>query len=69
MGEERKNRNYGRGTMKKARKEWTYRELQKDFTVIEFTMGIVMVERKKDGVIGAMDYNYHPRVFYNFMAN
>lgn len=48
------------------RKEWTTAELQKEFDVVGFSMGMVVVDRKSDGVRGSMHFDHSPRVYYSF---
>jgi hypothetical protein len=48
------------------RQEWTTAELQSDFHVVGFSMGMVVVDRKADGVRGSMMFDHSPRVYYGF---
>ena len=45
---------------------WTTNELQEEFTVDGFSMGMVVVTRQVDGVQGTMDFDHSPRIYYNF---
>jgi hypothetical protein len=47
-------------------KSWNTEQLQREFTVHGFCMGMVDVTRKSDGVRGTMDFDHMPRVYYNF---
>jgi len=47
---------------------WTTEELRRDFDVIGFCMGCVVVIRKADGVKGSLDFDHSPRVYFNFIA-
>ena len=49
-----------------SRKEWNTKELQEEFKVIGFSMGVCVVERKSDGVKGSLDFDHAPRVYYDF---
>ena len=46
--------------------KWETIELQEEFYVESFCMGMVIVERKSDGIRGTMDFDHMPRVYYNF---
>tara|TARA_R110000751_G_scaffold65372_1_gene133735 strand:- start:455 stop:628 length:174 start_codon:yes stop_codon:yes gene_type:complete len=50
-----------------AKKEWDTLELQKDFTVKAFGHGVVFVTRKSDNVKGTLDFDHHPRKYYDFL--
>jgi len=47
-------------------KTWTTEELQKEFEVIGFSMGYVVVKRLSDGQLGSMDFDHSPRIYYSF---
>jgi hypothetical protein len=51
------------------RTTWTTAELQEDFEVMGFSMGFVVVKRKADGVVGSMEFNHTPRVYYGWKAD
>lgn len=48
------------------RKEWSTAELQAEFYVLGFSMGIVVVRRKSDDVLGTIDFDHSPRVYFGF---
>ena len=48
------------------RKEWSTEELQSEFDVLGFSMGIVVVRRKSDEVLGTIDFDHSPRVYFGF---
>jgi len=50
-------------------KKWTTEELQKDFEVIGFQAPFVVVKRKIDNAIGSLQFNHHPRIYYNFVKD
>jgi hypothetical protein len=43
-------------------------ELQRDFKVMGFLAPFVVVERKSDGVKGAMLFQHSPRFYFDFVA-
>ena len=45
---------------------WNTAELQADFDVVGFSMGMVVVDRKSDGVRGSMMFDHSPRIYYGF---
>lgn len=47
--------------------QWTTAELQRDFEVISFFAPYVSVRRKRDGVVGDMQFNHSPRIYFNFV--
>ena len=49
-----------------TREQWDTAELQRDFTVLGFSMGYVVVVRKSDGQKGSLDFDHMPRVYYDF---
>jgi hypothetical protein len=49
------------------RQEWTTAELQVEFSVVGFSMGMVVVDRKSDGVRGSMMFDHSPRIYYGFV--
>ncbi len=52
--------------VKPTRQQWDTAELQRDFTVLGFSMGFVVVVRKSDGQKGSLDFDHMPRVYYDF---
>lgn len=48
------------------REEWDTHSLQEDFEVIGFLAPYVVVIRKSDGVRGTLQFDHHPRVYYNW---
>lgn len=51
------------------RTTWTTAELQEDFTVMGFSMGYVVVRRKSDGVVGSLQFDHSPRVYYGWQED
>jgi hypothetical protein len=47
-------------------KVWTTTELQQDFIVEGFSMGICVVKTKKEGVWGSLDFQHSPRFYHSF---
>lgn len=47
---------------------WTTAELQRDFDIVGFGMGLCVVVRKRDGVRGSVEFTHSPRVYFNFEA-
>jgi len=45
---------------------WTTAELQEDFEVIGFMAPYVAVRRKKDNIIGSLEFSDHPRTYSSF---
>jgi len=48
---------------------WTTGQLQQDFEVIGFCAPFVKVKRKSDNVIGMMEFDHMPRVYYDFIPD
>ena len=49
-------------------KKLTTAEMQKEYTVIGFGNGCVVVIRKIDNVKGSLDFDHSPRLYYDFVA-
>jgi hypothetical protein len=45
---------------------WDTRELQEHFTVNSFAAPFASVTRKSDGVRGLVQFQHHPRLYYDF---
>jgi hypothetical protein len=45
---------------------WDTRELARDYEVIGFLAPYVGVKRKADGVRGSLEFQHHPRLYFNF---
>ncbi len=45
---------------------WDTAELTRDFEVIGFMAPLVVVRRKSDGVKGSLEFQQHPRLYFNF---
>jgi len=45
---------------------WDTGELGKDFQVLGFLAPYVVVRRKSDGVRGSLEFQHHPRFYFNF---
>lgn len=45
---------------------WDTAELARDFEVLGFAAPFVVVTRKRDGAKGSLEFQHHPRVYYDF---
>ena len=45
---------------------WDTAELTRDFEVIGFAAPLVVVRRKADGQKGSLEFQPHPRLYFNF---
>lgn len=45
---------------------WDTAELTRDFEVIGFAAPLVVVRRKADGKKGSLEFQPHPRLYFNF---
>ena len=45
---------------------WDTNELRRDFDVLGFLAPLVVVRRKSDGVRGSLEFQHHPRFYFNF---
>jgi hypothetical protein len=45
---------------------WDTEELARDFEVIGFAAPYVVVRRKADRQIGSLEFQHHPRFYFNF---
>jgi hypothetical protein len=48
---------------------WGTEELTRDFTVIGFLAPFVVVIRDRDGQKGSLEFQGHPRFYFNFVAD
>ena len=48
---------------------WNAEELARDFRVIGFLAPLVVVERKRDGQVGLLEFQHHPRFYFNFVPD
>lgn len=46
---------------------WDTAELAKDFDVLGFSMGCVVVVRKADEQRGSLDFSHNPRLYFGFV--
>lgn len=53
--------------MPTSMKRMTSHEMMQEYTVEGFSHGICVVRRKADGVLGTLDFDHHPRFYYNFV--
>jgi len=44
---------------------WDTQELRRDFHVLGFAASLVVVRRKSDGVRGVLEFQHHPRFYFN----
>lgn len=47
-------------------KVWDTDELARDFEVLGFLAPYVVVRRNSDGQKGSLEFQHHPRIYYNF---
>ena len=47
---------------------WDTQELGRDFQVLGFAAPLVVVRRKSDGMRGSLEFQHHPRYFFNWQA-
>lgn len=45
---------------------WDTSELTRDFIVIGFAAPFVSVRRKQDSRLGSLEFQHHPRFYFNF---
>jgi hypothetical protein len=45
---------------------WTTAQLQEDFDVTGFLAPFVVVRRRADGVVGSLQFNHSPRVYFGW---
>jgi hypothetical protein len=55
------------GDVMAEEKKWDTKQLQEDFIVHSFLAPVVIVTRKVDGVKGTLEFDHHPRWYYNFI--
>lgn len=48
---------------------WSTDELRLDFEVIGFAAPLVVVRRKSDGVKGSLEFQHHPRFYFNWQPH
>jgi hypothetical protein len=62
------NKNPGSGLQLQARygQVWSHEELARGFEVIGFAAPYVVVRRRSDGVLGSLEFQHHPRFYFNF---
>jgi hypothetical protein len=48
---------------------WDTEQLGRDFEVIGFMAPLVVVRRKQDGVKGSLEFQHHPRFYFNFQPH
>jgi len=48
---------------------WNTQELSRDFDVIGFLAPFVVVCRKSDGKKGSLEFQHHPRFYFNFKVD
>jgi hypothetical protein len=65
------NRNPGSGSQLEARygRVWSPDELARDFEVIGFAAPYVVVRRRSDELMGSLEFQHHPRFYFNFEAD
>ena len=50
-------------------KTWDTTELQQEFSVRGFSMGLVVVHRRDDGKVGSLSFQHSPRFYYDFVEH
>lgn len=48
---------------------WDTGQLSDDFEVIGFMAPLVVVRRRADGAKGSLEFQHHPRFYFNFQAD
>jgi len=48
---------------------WDTQELGQDFEVLGFAAPLVVVRRRKDGVLGSLFFQHSPRLYFAFQAD
>ena len=48
---------------------WDTDQLTNDFEVTGFMAPLVVVRRKSDGVLGSLEFQHHPRLYFNFVPH
>jgi hypothetical protein len=48
---------------------WNTEELGRDFEVVGFMAPLVVVRRRADGQKGSLEFQHHPRFYFNFVAD
>ncbi len=48
---------------------WTTAQLQEQFIIVGFSMGLVVVRRKSDGTTGSLDFTHIPRFYHSFVED
>lgn len=48
---------------------WRYDEVQEHFEIIGFLAPFCSARRKSDGQKGVLEFQHHPRFYYNFMPD
>jgi hypothetical protein len=48
---------------------WDSKELARDFVVIGYLAPFVVVDRKADGVRGSLEFQHHPRFYFNWQKD
>lgn len=48
---------------------WNTDEMVAEFEVKGFSMGIVVVRRRSDGVLGSLDFTHMPRLYFGFVED
>lgn len=54
---------------KSVGKVWNTDEMVAEFEVKGFSMGIVVVRRRSDGVLGSLDFTHMPRLYFGFVED
>lgn len=49
--------------------QWDTKQLQEDFEVLGFAAPFVVVKRRKDGVVGTLEFTHNPRTYFGFQPD
>jgi hypothetical protein len=48
---------------------WTTAELQREFEIQGYLAPFVVVKRRSDGAVGALEFTHSPRVYFGWKAD
>lgn len=51
------------------RRVWDGQQLRTEFTVVGFLAPYAVVRRKADGILGSVEFQAHPRYYFNWRAD
>lgn len=50
-------------------KVWNTEELQQEFSVQGFSMGLVVVSHRENQKVGSLSFQHNPRFYYDFVEH